>query len=403
MFAALYSISAAGISANNASRQPRANRQSFGKIITRTTYMDVKYGLILCMIVIFIMFIVCARMNRTPSADTSSFVSGVAVTLPNANSAANSSVLPTIANLPVNIGTVLFGKILAAYKQALAQYHRAWQNLQDLPAQQQQASALILAQVNAFTNTIDKSAGMTEEQQLQWDKLNAQLGAVAAMRDTQIAQTEEALQQAFVALQTAQQLLGAANTKRTPPANPLAQMPAASIQPQITIPYTKTQMPLYPNNCRILESPGSVNSRGYIAATCVGRQTTNGFQPFLFDTLLLAFGSTISIQNTPTSSTFILAPGYIYKCRAEILVPGMFGYNWYANGVQFGSIGMPMSKESATVSATGYIKNDTSEPMRVTIAKSIASANDGPAKIVGYTKLGIYIGPQIQIKEIATL
>lgn len=279
------------------------------------------------------------------------------------------------------------------------QYQLACEAVKNLPAQQEQNSRLAQAKIAEFIKLIG-GFGMTADQQIAWDKLLVDVNEPNRLLSTQ---SEDTFKKTLAAVTLARQILGEAAMRRTAAVNSPVSVKESSISPQLIMPKTNAQSPLFLKNNGMWEPAGQAGSRGYIAATCYTPQKPELFQPFLFDTLLTVIGNTISIQNTPTSSTFMLAPGYMYKCRAEIFLADSCMYNWYANSVPFGSIGMVNYRDKSTVPSTGYIKNDTSEVMLVTLARCIGDEETRAANIIGAYRLGLYVGPTVTIKEIAPL
>ena len=305
----------------------------------------------------------------------------------------------TVADMPAEVSEELFGKILAVYKQAVANYQLTWQTVQTLPIQRMQEVNISVARTNAYLQSITPTK-MTADQQMQVKTLQDQDAAAYTLYTQRLEQADTDFMNAQKAIVLVLQLLDAAYARRTFPGNVPTSAPVSSVSPQIPMPPAKTPQPLFLKSNGMWESAGP---RGYIAATCSNTQKMNGFQPFLFDTLLTVIGSTISLQVTPTAGTFVLAPGYMYSCRAEIAVADSCVYTWYANGIPFGSFGMTNYRDRMNAAATGYIKNNTSELMRVTLARSNMDDSRNSNNITGIGMFNLYMGPIATIEEIATI
>jgi hypothetical protein len=373
------------------------------------------------LIAMFIMALICARIHRTadpfvsPPTPTevvptltevvptlTEVVPTLTEVVPAPVTVAQATVAgmqATVAGMPAVVSEALFGKILAVYKQAVERYPPALQNLQKAQAYEKQLEHIYSERLGAYINTFGPN-GPTDAQQIELEKYIAKLTVPPQVKQ-QVTQASDAVYSILTDLKFAQQLLDVAYSRRTLLVN--LPVPVSSIQPQVMLPPAKTQMPLFLKNNVMWEPVGLSRSPGYLAATSTTGQTLKYLQPFLFDTLLLVIGSTISIQNAPTGSTFLLSSGYTYECRAEILTQDTLAYNWYANGVIFGSIGI-VGVQNMTMAAVGYIKNNTSEAMRITIARS--TEGDLPreyARTAGAAPIGTYIGSLITIKEIAAI
>ena len=302
----------------------------------------------------------------------------------------------TIETLPLNVSEPAFARILAAYKQSLAQFKLALDDFVNLNAQNKKDTARLQNDMNAIYLTIDWMEGITKEQQVQIEAIQEQMDVNNAMIEARSKKVMDALPKALMAVPVAQKLLGAANARRAPMPNTTVPVKVSSIPAQTEILPTKTQPPLFLTNTGVWSSAEFVRPRGYIAATCFEEQTFKLVKPILLDTLLTVVGSTISIQNTPTESTFILASGYMYKCRAEINIVDGLAYIWFINGAPFGSVGYA-KKDGGSLASTTYIKNDTSEPMLATLMCL------GDTTMRSMAMAGINMGSLVEITEIATI
>ena len=299
----------------------------------------------------------------------------------------------------------MFAQILAAYKQSLAQAKIALDDLANFSIQSQSDAERLQNDMSALQQTIGWG-NITKEQQDRMATIRAQMETTRVIMMTQLRQIMSSVSKAFIAVPVARQLLAAANARRAPMPNTTVPVKVSSIPSQNVIPLAKTQPPLFLTNNGVWSSAEFVRPRGYIATACATEQTFNSVKPMLLDTLLTVIGSTISIQNTPTESAFIIASGYMYKCHAAITIFGDIEYTWFIDGVPVDSEKSQISsgyysRDGGVRAATTYIKNDTGGPMLVTLV-CIRSRSDSALALDGSVG-GIPMDALVEITEIATL
>ncbi len=130
-----------------------------------------------------------------------------------------------------------------------------------------------------------------------------------------------------------------------------------------------TQEVLYLQNSGAWQS--IVRARNYLAATCYSSQQPVQNTGLLFDTVLIKIGSDITANNTASSTVFLLAPGFTYKCTAEIFMTNAgIMYQWTHKNVQFGITGYGTNSGTVAAPAVGFITNNGDTLMAVTVTLS---------------------------------
>ena len=140
--------------------------------------------------------------------------------------------------------------------------------------------------------------------------------------------------------------------------------------------------------------------RNYMAIGGFVPQTPTDGVPLLFDTILIKIGSAITADVSATSTIFTLAPGFTYKCMAEIFIYADIMYNWVHNNNPFGLVGVSSSDSSVLEPAIGYITNSGTTPMQVSVMRSNLMGDK--IKALPGTALGdLRFGPFVIIESIA--
>lgn len=140
--------------------------------------------------------------------------------------------------------------------------------------------------------------------------------------------------------------------------------------------------------------------RNYMAIGGFVPQTPADGVPLLFDTILIKIGSAITADVSATSTIFTLAPGFTYKCVAEIFISADIMYNWVHNNNPFGLVGVSSSDSSVLEPAIGYITNSGTTPMQVSVMRSTLMGDK--IKALPGTALGdLRFGPFVIIESIA--
>lgn len=140
--------------------------------------------------------------------------------------------------------------------------------------------------------------------------------------------------------------------------------------------------------------------RNYLAIGAFMMQTTAPGVPFLFDTIMLKIGSAITADNTTTSTIFSLAPGFTYKCTAEIGLGRGIMYNWVYNDTPFGLIGVADSSSGPIEPAIGYITNSGTAPMQVSVMMNTLTG-DSAITLPGVALGAVQLGPFVIIESVS--